>query len=543
MTKHFLVAQREFLDNVRTKTFWFGILVIPIIWVGAFLIGRVFEDTKDVRPYAVLDQSGWLDAAVTEKLTREDFDELVRRARDLADSDPAGLAKLPPEFRRLAERMQGARLAEVGREVEQLVAERMRSFERAAGVDDGNQAERSKWYQAPAVSEDEHAAERAAFVAWWEQLSSPEARKLGADTFKDDYHRVPVPASEDPEAWLREELGKGPRQLFAYFVFGSDPVGVEEQPKGFKYVSNNTIDKDLRSRLSGIADEEARRRRFQNENISDRTADRILKPLNFRELQLDAEGGEASVSDRDKIRQFAPMAFTYLLWITVFITVQMLLTNTIEEKSNRIIEVLLSSVSPLQLMIGKVLGIAATGLTMILSWIAFSILALKYLPKLLGGGDMPDLMVFFQEPIFIWSFIGYFICGYLLYAAILVGLGSVCNSLKEAQNLMNPVMILLIVPLVAMMPVSKDPNGTLAKILSFIPFFTPFTMMNRSAGPPELWEYAATGVLLILSILFAFWAAAKIFRIGILMTGKPPRPTEILRWLRAPVGSVPEVKE
>jgi ABC-2 type transport system permease protein len=97
---------------------------------------------------------------------------------------------------------------------------------------------------------------------------------------------------------------------------------------------------------------------------------------------------------------------------------------------------------------------------------------------------------------------------------------------------------LLIVPLIAMVPVVQDPNGTLARILTYIPPFTAFLMMNRAGGPPPAWEYVATSILLVVSIAVAFWAAAKVFRIGILMTGKPPKIREILGWLRAPVGTV-----
>jgi ABC-type Na+ efflux pump permease subunit len=103
---------------------------------------------------------------------------------------------------------------------------------------------------------------------------------------------------------------------------------------------------------------------------------------------------------------------------------------------------------------------------------------------------------------------------------------------------MQPLMIILIVPLLALMPVTQDPNGTVARVLSFIPPFTPFVMMNRAAGPPQAWEYAATLALLVASIFVAFYLAAKIFRVGVLMTGTPPRPMQVLRMLRAPVGTV-----
>jgi ABC-2 type transport system permease protein len=94
------------------------------------------------------------------------------------------------------------------------------------------------------------------------------------------------------------------------------------------------------------------------------------------------------------------------------------------------------------------------------------------------------------------------------------------------------VFILLIVPLVSMMFVVQEPNGIVAKVLSYIPLFTPFTMMNRAGGPPEIYEYVITGVLLLVSVWLAFKAAGKVFRVGVLMTGNPPKLKEILGWLR-----------
>jgi ABC-type Na+ efflux pump permease subunit len=226
----------------------------------------------------------------------------------------------------------------------------------------------------------------------------------------------------------------------------------------------------------------------------------------------------------------------------VFTIAQMLLTNTIEEKSNRLMEVLLSSVSPLQLMIGKIAGIAATGLAMLSTWLVCFFLATRYVPRLFGVELGFDLSVIASDPVYIASFLAYFLLGYLFYAALLVGIGSVCNSLKEAQNLMTPITLMLFVPLVAMVPISQDPNGTLARVLSYIPTFTPFAMMNRAAGPPSAMEYVLTSVLMVVSVAFVMWAAAKVFRVGVLMTGKPPRLGEILRWIRAPVGLVPERK-
>jgi ABC-2 type transport system permease protein len=262
----------------------------------------------------------------------------------------------------------------------------------------------------------------------------------------------------------------------------------------------------------------------------------------FEARKVSGAGEEEAVEAQDRLRQWAPVVFVYLLWISVFTVAQMLLTNTVEEKSNRIIEVLLSSISPVELMAGKIAGIALTGLTIVGSWMAVFFLGTKYIPKLLDASGMPDLSALAGDPVYIGSFLVYFLLGYLLFAAFLVGIGAVCTTLKEAQNLMGPVTLLLIVPLMSMIPIGRDPNGMLAKVMSFIPPFTPFVMMNRAAGPPTPLEYVLTATLLVLSIGAALWAAAKVFRIGILLTGKPPKLKEILRWIRAPVGVVPQRK-
>jgi ABC-2 type transport system permease protein len=383
--------------------------------------------------------------------------------------------------------------------------------------------------------------EAAKTISWMASLSPQEARQLGAGIKAEDYELVEIPTDQaEPEAWLREQLSADPPKLFAYFVIGEDPVASSD---GFRYVSNNRTDPSLKDWVSSLATDEVQARRMRDAKIAPTLMHKLTERVSFSEKLVTAEGEEKTVEAQDTVRQWAPVAFVYLLWIAVITIAQMLLTNTVEEKSNRIIEVLLSSVSPLQLMGGKILGIAATGLTVVVSWVISFLVVLKFMPQMMGVSDLPvDLSVLISDPIFLVSFVVYFLLGYLLYAAILVGFGSVTNSLKEAQNLMQPVFVILIVPILAMVPIGQDPNGPLAKWLSYFPPFTPFVMMNRAAGPPSLMEYVATTALLVLSIVVAFWVAAKVFRIGILMTGKPPRLLEILHWIRTPVGVVPDTR-
>ena len=131
-------------------------------------------------------------------------------------------------------------------------------------------------------------------------------------------------------------------------------------------------------------------------------------------------------------------------------------------------------------------------------------------------------------------FVVYYILGYLLFSAILTGIGSVCNTIKETQSLMMPIMLIFIIPLIAWLKLVQSPNGTMAKALTFVPPVTPMVMILRLAAGADVWfvEIAASILLLAVAVLVVTWAAAKIFRTGILMYGKRPGPLEILRWLR-----------
>ena len=331
-------------------------------------------------------------------------------------------------------------------------------------------------------------------------------------------------------------LGHG--EIFAYFVIGADPTTSSDE---CKYVSENLTDRDLTNWFAGIATEVVRERRIAREQIEPAVATWIQKDLRFEGRKLASSGVAEEVGTVDRARQWAPVAFTYLLWFAIFTSAQMLLTSTIEEKAARIIEVLLASVSPLQLMVGKLIGVAGAGLTVVASWALWLFIALLVLPVVAGAPVLGFLGDVAADPLMLCAFVSYFVLGYLLYAAFLVGVGSVCSNLKDAQNLMLPVMIPMIIAISSMVPIGKDPNGLFAQVMSFIPPFTPFVMMNRSAGPPALWEYVTTTIVLLGAIYAVAYGVARIFRIGILMTGKPPRISEVLRWLAMGEGATPAV--
>ncbi|MBL9076460.1 MAG: ABC transporter permease [Planctomycetes bacterium] len=491
--KTLLVAQREYLDNVRTKTFWLGILAFPVLLVISIGAGWVLNKLKETQSYAVLDP------------TEDRLGERIERAA--RTPEVTAFAKLlQDQAKQLPESLQGRRQGLLD------------GFGGDPQAPNEEAVQRLQKLMLDLPASDLDAAMRA--NKGFDSARKYQRRKLA------DLGLEGKPLDEQRKA-LAELVQKG--TLFAYFEIGTDPL---RSLADFKYVSNNLTDDALRSWYADAATRVVQKLRLASSGVDPAVAKQLQERVYFREQKVGSSGAAEDVKTGEKANKFAPVAFVYLLWIAVFTAAQMLLTNTVEEKSNRIIEVLLSSVSPLQLMAGKIWGIAATGLTIVGSWVLCALFGVWLAPRLITGLDLP-LLDIVGNPLYLISFVVYFFFGYLLYAAILVGLGSVCNSLKEAQNLLQPVFLLLIVPLVSMMFIVQEPNGTVAKVLSYVPLFTPFTMMNRAGGPPEVYEYVVTGLILVVSVVVAFRAAGKVFRVGILMTGNPPKLKEVLGWLRA----------
>jgi len=125
-----------------------------------------------------------------------------------------------------------------------------------------------------------------------------------------------------------------------------------------------------------------------------------------------------------------------------------------------------------------------------------------------------------------------FLLGYLIYAGLFLSAGALCNDLKEAQSLQGPMMLIMFVPLATMVFINRDPHGTLATIMTWIPLYTPFTLMNRAAANPPFLELAGAVLLMVSTALLLLWAAGKIFRIGILRAGNRPKFAEVVQWIR-----------
>lgn len=318
---------------------------------------------------------------------------------------------------------------------------------------------------------------------------------------------------------LTSEINAG--TLDAYLVVPSDVF--EKGEAGFygKNVSDIQQVGRLRNALSQIV-------------VAHRLAQRGLDPESVRkwtrrvQLQtLKIVKGKEKKSGFAR-EYFTSFAFAMLLYMVTIIYGIMVMRGVLEEKSTRMVEVMLSSVDPLQMMAGKILGIGAASLVQVTVWIGVGLLATAY-GRMAFGPNLPfaietDMVVYFGV---------YFVLGYFLYATLYAIIGAICDTEQDAQHLQILVIVPMILSLLAMTFITRQPGAAPSVVMSLIPFFAPMIMIVRvNVLTPPWIEIAASILILIATIAGVMWAAARIYRVGILMRGKRATLSEMIRWVR-----------
>ena len=228
------------------------------------------------------------------------------------------------------------------------------------------------------------------------------------------------------------------------------------------------------------------------------------------------QAARGEVSLRDRLPGIAGFGMGIALWSAAMTGAGILLNSVIEEKSSRILEVLLTSASVAEIMGGKILGVAAVTTTVLGLWASISggILAATY-PDVAA-----DLIQVLLSHGLIFYFLFYFLAGYAMYATLFITVGAFCETSREAQTLLGPMMIVLIVPMLFLTQAITHPDSPLLRTLSWIPTFTPFLMAARAASQPPAWEVIGTGALLLAVIAGEIWLAGRAFRAGALSTSR-----------------------
>ncbi len=330
-----------------------------------------------------------------------------------------------------------------------------------------------------------------------------------------------------------DELKKGVlnKKISGFIVV---PENFEDGHISFYTLNTNnvTLISAINNKFKGLAI--SKRLKKLNVKISRDELKKIVKGVSVDTFKI-TRSGKAKKS-YFQISFWIVFSFIFILYMILLMYGAISMRGVIEEKSSRIMEVLLSIYSPFELMMGKLLGIGFVGLTQILVYITFGVVMVSFaLLKLsLIVPDISDLISSFNFSFsIVIYYIIFFLLGYFMFTSMFLGIGSLCSTEEDAQNIQTPVVFLIIIPFISTIYLIQHPESTLSVVFSLIPFFTPMVMFMRvvTSNPP-LWQVLFSIFFTFVFTVFIVKLSAKVFRIGVLMYGKRPSFKEIFRWIR-----------
>lgn len=286
--------------------------------------------------------------------------------------------------------------------------------------------------------------------------------------------------------------------------------------------------------------EQIRLREYNIENLSEILA-AVNADVRMQTFRIDSDETSETSS---ALSYFIGIIMSFMLYMFILLYGQMVMTSIIEEKNNRVLEIVVSSVRPTYLMLGKILGIGLVAITQILIWAAI-IMSFSYwvMPSLIanigaGAGD-PELLAAlgrlgdgsYMLTLFVYLLL-FLIGGYLFYSSIYAAIGSAVDNIQDAGQLQSVVIFPIIIGIIFGMTAASDPTSTMSEWMSMIPFTSPMVMMARIPFGIPAWEIAVSLVILYASFFVMVWVAGKIYRVGIFMYGKKPSVKELIRWMR-----------
>ena len=294
------------------------------------------------------------------------------------------------------------------------------------------------------------------------------------------------------------------------------------------YFSRSAADLLAQEKLGRVVNVALQRERLAARGMAGPELELVLATVPVQSVQVtkggqERTGGEASF--------LVAMLFLTLLFVPSLVYGQEVMRGVIQEKTDRVVEILVSSMTPMELLSGKILGMAAIGLTQIAVWVTMAgLVAGSGLSQAQAAGV--DLSAVLRPAVAAW-FVVFFLLSYLVSVGIYAAGGAIVSSEKEAQQVLTPVVFILLVPWFLLMPILTSPDSTLSVVLSLVPIYTPMTMFIRIlVSEPPVWQVALSLLLSVGTIAFLLKATAKIFRAGILATGKRPTIPELWRWLK-----------
>lgn len=338
------------------------------------------------------------------------------------------------------------------------------------------------------------------------------------------------------------------------------PKNFTEKGGDIVYYGKNTISINNHSKLENLFSQILKNEQLIRGGIRPSQLDSIKADVNISNIEVSDTGNIKQTNSA--ISAFIGFGASMLLYMFLFVYGTIVLRIVLEEKTNRVVEVLLTCVKPIHLLISKIIAVLLVGLTQIGIWFVLAIVFGNIFSPLLMKNTVPKTpqmeqqilnnpvqtqnmvsnvpqnsnvlqALFATSPMILVYFVLYFVGGYLFYGSLFAAIGSAVDSDTDTQYLQLPITLPIIIPILFTGHILENPNSSISRFLSYFPMTSPMTMLTRfTSGRVEWWEIFFSLVLLYLFVLGALWVAAKIYRVGILMYGKKPTYKELWKWLR-----------
>ncbi len=339
---------------------------------------------------------------------------------------------------------------------------------------------------------------------------------------------------------------------FEGLIYVPEVQNVEELATKTTYISDDSPKMDFLMNLQKVIDTKLNKENLKKLGFD---AEKIEKAKIKSEVQFAKFSGEDGLKFLNEIKIGIGFAFGYLIMMFIIIYGNMVMRSVIEEKTNRIIEIIISSVKPFQLMMGKIIGTSLAGILQFLIWIVLGVVLMFSLSAVFGGqqeavataqvtAEQAEVAMSFMDKLQLYiaeipvtsiliGFVVFFIGGYFLYSSFYAAIGAAVDSETDSQQFLMPILMpLMLAVYVGFLTVMNDPHGTVAVVFSLIPLTSPIVMLMRIPFGVPLWQLVLSVVLLYGTFIFVVWFAAKIYRVGILMYGKKPSWKELFKWLK-----------
>ena len=353
-------------------------------------------------------------------------------------------------------------------------------------------------------------------------------------------HRETATTEEERTA-LQERVRT--KKLYAYLEIPKDVFANGEVRFYARTITNSNVQSALRRIISDIV----RDKRFAESGYSRREVSQLMRSVGFNTYAVKSgKGKDGGAKVESAIETGARLGLGYILvfvlYMFVLIYANSIMRSVLEEKTTRIVEVIVSSIKPHQLLLGKLVGVCSVCLTMFAVWVVFGVLLVMNIEPILGifGIDsLPTPLILVIATVkassaeILTYFFVYFIIGFFMYSTLYAVVGAICSSEEEAQQTGVPLTMLVVIPFVLMFQLFRIPDSTLSVLLSHIPFFSPILMFMRiNVLMPPLWEILLNILVMCATVLLVTLISGKIYRVGILMYGKRPTLGQLWQWAR-----------